>query len=179
MMRKILRKSNNRKSQNRNSNRKQQNRNSNRRQQNRRQNGGDGQMGHTVMTESYLGRPAIGFGPVANSPQTPAEVEAMRVPHTVTGGGRVESAGHWNQAPTGWENAPSHCSVELKGDVKLGGGRRRSNNRRNNNRSNNRSNNRNNNRNNNRSNNRSNNRRSNNRRSNNRRSNNRRNNNRK
>ena len=151
-------------------------RNSNRRNSNKRNNrtrkvfGGDGQQGRTVMTESYFGRPTIGFGPVANSPQTQAEVDAMRVPHTVTGGGRLESAGHWNQAPTGWENAPSHCSVEVKGDVKLGGGRRRTN-RNNKRRSNNRRTNRNNKR-------RSNNRRSNNRRSNNRRSNNRRSNNR-
>jgi len=148
-------------------------RNTNRRNTNRRNRrtrkvfGGDGQQGHTVLTESYLGRPTIGFGTVAGSPQTQAEVDAMRVPHTTTGGGKLESAGHWSQAPTGWENAPSHCSVEVKGDVKLGGGRRRTN--RNNKRRSNkrRSNNR-----------RSNNRRSNNRRSNNRRSNNRRSNNR-
>ena len=108
---------------NRRSNRKQQNkrqsnkRQQNKRQQNKRQNGGDGQMGHTVMTESYYGRPALGFGELQNAPQTQEQVDAMR------GGDAVASTGHWNQAQTGWENAKTSCEQSLPGDVKLGGRR--------------------------------------------------------
>jgi hypothetical protein len=126
-MAKSNRRQSNRKSNKRQSNRKQQNRKSNRKS-NRKQNGGDGQMGHTVMTESYLGRPAIGFSELQNSPQTQEQVNAMR------GGDVIASTGHWNQASTGWENAPSACQESLPGDVKLGGGRRRKSNRRQSNR---------------------------------------------
>ena len=31
--------------------------------------GGDGNMGHTTHTESYFGRPTIGFGGLEDSPQ--------------------------------------------------------------------------------------------------------------
>jgi len=74
--------------------------------------GGDGQMGHTVHTESYFGRDKIGFGPLEDSPQR--------------GAGRLESAGHWNQPTTGWEKASNICNSKLEGDVQVwGGGRRR------------------------------------------------------
>ena len=76
------------------------------------QKGGDGQMGHTVMTESYFGRDKIGFGDLENSPQQ-------------KGSGRLESMGHTHQEPTGWENAKSVCDTKLEGDVKFGGRRRR------------------------------------------------------
>jgi len=91
-------------------------RNSRRSRSGRKLSGGDGQMGHTVMTESYFGRDRIGFGELENSPQR--------------GAGRLESAGHWNQPETGWENAKSVCESKLDGDVKLWGGRRRNTRRR-------------------------------------------------
>jgi len=116
------RRSNRRQQNKRQSNKRQQNkRQSNKRQQNRRQNrrqnGGDGQMGHTVMTESYYGRPTLGFGELQNAPQTQEQVDAMR------GGDAVAATGHWNQAQTGWENAKTSCEQSLPGDVKLGGRR--------------------------------------------------------
>jgi hypothetical protein len=122
-------KQNKRQSNRRQSNRRQSNRRqSNKQNKRQQQNGGDGQMGHTVMTESYLGRPAIGFSELQNSPQTQEQVNAMK------GGDAVASTGHWNQAPTGWENAPNSCQETLPGDVKLGGGKRRQSNRRQSNR---------------------------------------------
>ena len=84
------RRSNRRQQNKRQSNKRQQNkRQSNKRQQNRRQNrrqnGGDGQMGHTVMTESYYGRPTLGFGELQNAPQTQEQVDAMRGGDAVAG----------------------------------------------------------------------------------------------
>mgnify|MGYP003974745449 CR=1 FL=1 len=95
------------------------NRNRNRKQQR----GGDGQAGHTVMGESYFGRPALGFSEIQNSPQSQEQVNAMK------GGGALESSGHWKQAPTGWENAKTLCSGTGSGDVKFGGSRKSMNNK--------------------------------------------------
>ena len=111
------RRSNRRQQNKRQSNKRQSNRRQQNRRQNRRQNGGDGQMGHTVMTESYFGRPALGFSELQNAPQTQEQVDAMR------GGDAVAATGHWKQAATGWENAPTSCEKSLPGDVKVGGRR--------------------------------------------------------
>jgi hypothetical protein len=116
----------NRKQQNKKQSNKKQNQRQNKKQnkrqnkkQNQKQQGGDGQLGHTRMPETYFGRDPIGFSELQQSPQTEQQVDAMRQ----QGGDAVASTGSWKQAPTGWETAPTICQEAVEGPVKVGGKR--------------------------------------------------------